>query len=72
MSGAHGEIGMKSVDSRILFYHRIAEGVDDPFTLCVTPARFAAHLDEIGRYGEPSTLAELSSSVAPASDCRDL
>ena len=57
---------MKSADSRILFYHRIAEGVDDPFTLCVTPARFAAHLDEIGRYGEPSTLAELSlPSVRP-------
>ena len=51
---------MKSGDSRILFYHRIAEGVDDPFTLCVTPARFAAHLDEIARYGEPSTLTELS------------
>ena len=51
---------MKSGDSLILFYHRIAEGVDDPFNLCVTPARFAAHLDEIGRYGEPSTLAELS------------
>jgi peptidoglycan/xylan/chitin deacetylase (PgdA/CDA1 family) len=60
MSGALGRIGMKPADSRILFYHRIAEGVHDPFTLCVTPARFAAHLDEIGRYGEPSTLAELS------------
>ena len=60
MSGVLERIGMKSADSRILFYHRIAEGVDDPFKLCVTPARFAAHLDEIGRYGEPSTLAELS------------
>jgi peptidoglycan/xylan/chitin deacetylase (PgdA/CDA1 family) len=50
---------MKSTDSRILMYHRIAEGVDDPFKLCVSPARFATHLDEIGRYGEPSTLAEL-------------
>ena len=51
---------MKSGDSRILFYHRIAEGIDDPFKLCVSPDRFAAHLDEIVRYGEPSTLAELS------------
>lgn len=41
-------------------YHRIAEGVDDPFALCATPDRFAAHLDEIGRSGEPSTLDELS------------
>lgn len=46
--------------ARILFYHRIAEGVEDPFKLCVTPARFAAHLDEICRRGEPSTLDELS------------
>ena len=50
---------MKSADSRILMYHRIAEGVDDPFKLCVSPARFASHLDEIGRYGESSTLAQL-------------
>jgi len=53
-------IDMKSGDSLILCYHRIAEGVDDPFKLCVTPARFAAHLDEIAQHGEPSTLAELS------------
>ena len=30
------------------------------FRLCVTPANFAAQLDEIARHGEPSTLAELS------------
>ncbi len=53
-------MAVKSGDARILFYHRIAEGVDDPFALCVTPDRFAAHLDEIGRFGEPSTLAEVS------------
>jgi peptidoglycan/xylan/chitin deacetylase (PgdA/CDA1 family) len=46
--------------SLVLCYHRVAEGVDDPFELCVTPARFAAQLDEIARYGEPSTLAERS------------
>jgi len=60
MSGALGRIGMKSGNSRILLYHRIAEGVDDPFKLCVTPARFAAQLDEIGRYCDFSTLAQLS------------
>jgi peptidoglycan/xylan/chitin deacetylase (PgdA/CDA1 family) len=53
-------VGMKSGDSRILYYHRVAEGVADPFKLCVTPDRFAAHLDEIVRYGEPSTLTELA------------
>jgi peptidoglycan/xylan/chitin deacetylase (PgdA/CDA1 family) len=42
----------------ILCYHRVAEGSDDPFQLCVSPGNFAAHLDEIARHGEPSTLAE--------------
>ncbi len=51
---------MRRSRSLILCYHRVAEGVDDPFQLCVTPARFAAHLDEIAQHGEPSTLAELS------------
>jgi peptidoglycan/xylan/chitin deacetylase (PgdA/CDA1 family) len=51
---------MKVQDALILFYHRIAEGVDDPFKLCVSPAKFAAHLDEIGRYGELSTLDDLN------------
>lgn len=43
----------------ILCYHRVAEGVDDPFRLCVSPANFAKHLDEIVRRREPSTLDEL-------------
>jgi peptidoglycan/xylan/chitin deacetylase (PgdA/CDA1 family) len=51
---------MKHSGSLILCYHRVAEGFDDPFQLCVSPANFAAHLDEIARHGEPSTLAELS------------
>lgn len=50
---------MRRSGSMILCYHRVAEGVDDPFHLCVSPANFAAHLDEIARHGEPSTLAEL-------------
>jgi peptidoglycan/xylan/chitin deacetylase (PgdA/CDA1 family) len=51
---------VKRSDSLILCYHRVAEGVDDPFELCVTPANFAAHLDEIALHCEPSTLADLS------------
>ena len=51
---------MKRSGSLILCYHRVAEGVDDPFLLCVTPSSFADQLDEIARYGEPSTLNELS------------
>jgi peptidoglycan/xylan/chitin deacetylase (PgdA/CDA1 family) len=44
----------------ILCYHRVAEGVEDPFYLCVRPGNFAAHLEELSRSREPSTLADLS------------
>jgi peptidoglycan/xylan/chitin deacetylase (PgdA/CDA1 family) len=44
----------------ILCYHRVAEGVEDPFHLCVRPENFAAHLDELSRTREPSTLADVS------------
>ncbi len=44
----------------ILCYHRIAGDVEDPFHLCVHPRNFAAHLEEIARWREPSTLADLS------------
>jgi len=44
----------------ILCYHRVAEGVEDPFFLCVSPGNFAAHLEEISRAREPSTLADVS------------
>ena len=44
----------------ILCYHRVADGVEDPFGLCVSPARFAAHLDELVRRREPSTLNDFS------------
>ena len=44
----------------IICYHRVAEGVENPFWLCVRPGNFAAHLEEISRSREPSTLADLS------------
>ncbi len=44
----------------ILCYHRIAGDVEDPFHLCVHPKNFAAHLEEIARWREPSTLSDLS------------
>ena len=43
----------------ILCYHRVAEGVEDPFHLCVHPDNFAAHLEEMSRAREPSTLADV-------------
>jgi peptidoglycan/xylan/chitin deacetylase (PgdA/CDA1 family) len=42
----------------ILCYHRVAEGREDPFYLCVNPDNFAAHLEELSRAREPSTLAD--------------
>ena len=51
---------MRRDGTLILCYHRIAEGVEDPFYLCVSPGNFAAHLEEISRVREPSTLADVS------------
>ena len=51
---------MRRDGTLILCYHRVAEGVEDPFYLCVSPDNFAAHLEEASRAREPSTLAEVS------------
>ena len=47
-------------ETLILCYHRIAEGVEDPFYLCLSPGNFSAHLEEISKTREPSTLADIS------------
>ena len=51
---------MKRSQTLILCYHRVAEGVEDPFLLCVRPENFAAHLEELTRWWEPSSLDDLS------------
>src|SRR5258708_35517521 len=51
---------MRRNGTLILCYHRVAEGVEDPFYLCVRPDNFAAHLEEMSRSREPSTLADVS------------
>jgi peptidoglycan/xylan/chitin deacetylase (PgdA/CDA1 family) len=51
---------MRRSGTLILCYHRVAEGVEDPFHLCVRPDNFAAHLEEMSRGREPSTLADVS------------
>ncbi len=50
---------MRRDGTLILCYHRVAEGVEDPFYLCVSPGNFATHLEEISRAREPSTLADI-------------
>jgi peptidoglycan/xylan/chitin deacetylase (PgdA/CDA1 family) len=51
---------MRRNGTLILCYHRVAEGVEDPFHLCVHPGNFAAHLEALSRSREPSTLADVS------------
>jgi peptidoglycan/xylan/chitin deacetylase (PgdA/CDA1 family) len=51
---------MRRNGTLVLCYHRVAEGVEDPFHLCVRPDNFAAHLEEISRSRQPSTLADVS------------
>src|SRR5215467_1214014 len=51
---------MRRNGTLILCYHRVAENVEDPFYLCVSPDNFAAHLEEMSRAREPSTLADIS------------
>ena len=51
---------MRRNGTLILCYHRVAEGVEDPFYLCVRPGNFAAHLEEMSRSREPLTLADVS------------
>jgi peptidoglycan/xylan/chitin deacetylase (PgdA/CDA1 family) len=53
---------MRRDGTLILCYHRVAEGVEDPFHLCVSPDNFAGHLEEISRAREPSTLADVSAT----------
>jgi peptidoglycan/xylan/chitin deacetylase (PgdA/CDA1 family) len=51
---------MRRNGTLILCYHRVAEGVEDPFHLCVRPENFAAHLEEMSRARQPTTLADVS------------
>jgi len=44
----------------ILMYHRIAEDIDDPFDLCVTPERFAEQVSRVRRVADPIPLAEVT------------
>lgn len=49
--------------SVILLYHRIADPIDDPYSMNVSAARFAEHLEAIRRLGQPLRLVELIAGV---------
>ncbi len=43
----------------VLGYHRVADEAEDPFALCVSPARFAEQLDVLRRRARPMPLGQL-------------
>ena len=48
----------------ILAYHRVAEVESDPYSLCVTPQRFAEQLDVLRQYSHPMRLQQLTGALA--------
>jgi peptidoglycan/xylan/chitin deacetylase (PgdA/CDA1 family) len=47
----------------ILLYHRIAKLRSDPWSLAVTPRRFAEHLEVVRQYAQPIHLRQLSRAL---------
>jgi peptidoglycan/xylan/chitin deacetylase (PgdA/CDA1 family) len=47
----------------VLMYHRIADVSPDPWGLCVSPERFAEHLEVLKRFGRPLQLRQLSGAI---------
>jgi peptidoglycan/xylan/chitin deacetylase (PgdA/CDA1 family) len=44
----------------ILMYHRVDELSSDPFSLAVTPQRFAEHMEALRKYSRPTSLRQLT------------
>lgn len=66
-----GTVGRRDGDARaaILLYHRIAEPEGDPFRLCVSPARFERHLEQVRDAYRVTTLHELIAGLdAPSGE----
>ena len=47
----------------ILGYHRVAEGADDPYRVCISPANLEAHLQTVCRIAQPVTLSALAEGL---------
>ena len=48
----------------VLVYHRVAKPRSDPWSLAVTPERFAEHLEVLRRHAVPLRLQQLSRALA--------
>src|SRR5215204_6227000 len=47
----------------ILVYHRVAEVPSDPWSLAVTPAHFAEHLEVLRKHAAPLRLHQLARAL---------
>lgn len=59
----HRLAGSVRAQAVVLVYHRVAEVADDPWSLAVTPAHFAEHLDVLRRRTRPLPLAHLGDAL---------
>lgn len=55
----------------ILLYHRVAEPRSDPWSLAVTPRRFAEHLEVLRQHARPVRLQQLSQALLDGDDLPD-
>lgn len=54
----------------VLLYHRIAEAVQDPQLLCVSPSNFADHLRILRKAAHPLSVERMASDLSKGKVCR--
>jgi peptidoglycan/xylan/chitin deacetylase (PgdA/CDA1 family) len=55
-----GPPGSDGHEALILIYHRVAECESDPWSVCLSPRRFAEHLEVMRRHATPTRLRDLA------------
>lgn len=53
----------------ILMYHRVVELESDPWSIAVSPTRFAEHLELIRKYAKPRPLAQVVAALQHGESC---
>jgi peptidoglycan/xylan/chitin deacetylase (PgdA/CDA1 family) len=59
----HTKASLLASQAIILMYHRVAEGFSDPFSLAVSPARFAEQLEVLRKFATPVGLQNLVATL---------